>query len=114
MRSAFPPSSTRSAPESPRAPRRFENIQSFRRPAQMLGFSYDWDARGRHHRSQLREVDAVDLPPALQEGARVPAVRYAGELVSGARHRSLARRGRSSTGCADAAAIRASACRSGQ
>ena len=31
-----------------------KNIATFKRQLKMLGFSYDWEPRGRHHRSRLR------------------------------------------------------------
>ena len=49
-------------------------------------------ARDRHHRSGLRQVDAVDLPAPLRDGARLSR-RGAGELVPRARHRARERGG---------------------
>ena len=61
-------------------------------PAQDARLQLRLGARGRHDRSRLRQVDAVDLPPALQARARVPGG-DAGQLVPGARHRARERRG---------------------
>ena len=61
-------------------------------PAQGARLQLRLVARGRHHRSRLRALDAVDLPPALQARPRVSG-RNPGQLVPGARHRAGQRRG---------------------
>ena len=43
-----------------------ENIATFKRQIQSLGFSYDWDARSGHDRPEVLQVDAMDFPEALQ------------------------------------------------
>ena len=42
-----------------------KNIDNMRRQIQSLGFSYDWDRRGRYHRHRLLQMDAVDLSEIL-------------------------------------------------
>mmetsp|Transcript_20064 Transcript_20064/g.31616 ORF Transcript_20064/g.31616 Transcript_20064/m.31616 type:complete len:533 (+) Transcript_20064:651-2249(+) len=54
-------------------------------PAQEPGLRLRLGPGGGHHRPRLRQVDPVDLPPALQEGLG-HAERGAGELVPGAGH----------------------------
>ncbi len=68
------------------------NIERFREQLKKLGFSYDWDARARHHRSRLLQVDAVDLRAAVRARPRVSR-RGPGQLVPGARHRARERGG---------------------
>ena len=42
------------------------NIATFKRQIKVLGFSYDWTPRSRHHRPAVFQVDPVDFPAALQ------------------------------------------------
>ena len=46
-------------------------IANFRRQIDSVGFAYDWDARDQHHRSGVHEVDAVDLPAAVEARPRL-------------------------------------------
>ena len=69
-----------------------QNIATFKRQLKMLGFSYDWSREIDTTDPGVREVDAVDLPQALREGARLPG-RGPGELVPGARHGARERGG---------------------
>ena len=57
-----------------------------------LGFSYDWAREVDTTDPELRPLDAVDLPPALRAGPRLPG-RNPGQLVPGARHRARQRGG---------------------
>ena len=87
-----------------------EEHRDLQAPAQDARLQLRLGARGRHHRSRLRPLDAVDLPPALQEGPRVPGRRC---RSTGARRSApCSRTKRSSTARASAAATRSSACRS--
>ena len=44
-------------------------IANFKRQIDAVGFAYDWDARDRHHRPGVLQVDAVDLPEAVRARA---------------------------------------------
>ena len=70
-----------------------QNIENFTRQLKMLGYGFDWDRVDRHDRPELLQVDAVDLPPALQ--AR-PGLQDddAGQLVHELQMRARERRGR--------------------
>ncbi len=91
-RSVCPPSSTRSPRGRTRATPPPKNIAIFRRQLKSLGFALRLVARGRHHRSQVRALDAMDLPEAVRARAGVSGGN-AGELVPGARHGAGQRRG---------------------
>ncbi len=76
------------------SPRRHhqEEHRDLQAPAQEPRLLLRLVARDRHHRSRLRPLDAVDLPPALQEGPRLPGQGQR-QLVPRPRHRARQRRG---------------------
>ena len=70
-----------------------EEHRDVQAPAQDARLQLRLVAGDRHHRSGLRTLDAVDLPPAVQARARVPGD-GARQLVPRARHRARQRGGR--------------------
>ena len=94
-------------PARTRATTTRKNIATFKRQLKMLGFSYDWSREVDTTDPGVRQLDAVDLPPALQARARVPGAR---SRSTGARRSApCSRTKRSSTARASAAATRSSA-----
>ena len=65
------------------------NIATFRAPDRVARLLLRLGPRGRHHRSRLLQVDAVDLPAALRARPRLRG-RGAGQLVPGAQAPVLA------------------------
>jgi leucyl-tRNA synthetase len=69
-----------------------EEHRDLPRQLKSLGFSYDWDARGQHHRPGYVKWTQWIFLPALQEGPRLPG-RGPRQLVPRPRHRARQRGG---------------------
>ena len=105
--SACPPSSTRSRPATHPRVTTQQNIDNVPPPDQDARLQLRLGPRGRHHRSRLLQVDAVDLPAAVRARPGVPGARC---RSTGARRSApCSPTRRSSTARASAAASRSCA-----